>query len=302
VFGGGFNDPDPNNHHYAQDGVILKFKSDLSSVLFSTYFGGSGDDACFVLAQDPISGDLYVGGGTNSPNLPGDKTNVLHGSYLGGAVDGFVTQIKNDGSAIVRTSYMGTGGADLVYGVKCDKFGFPYIMGTTTGTWPVVNAAFSNPNSRQFIAKLKPDLSNYVYSTTFGTTVVLPNLSPTAFLVDRCQNVYVSGWGGGINSGKGYSSSGTLGMPEVNPLPGIPPPDGADFFFFVLEKNAQSELFGSHFGHYGGQIGDHVDGGTSRFDDNGIIYQAVCGCVDGGGAYPTTPGVWAPSIRSGACN
>ena len=302
TFGGGFEDPDASHNHHAQDGVILKFSSDLTSVLFSTYFGGSGDDACFVLSQDPITANLYVAGGTNSPNLPGDKTGVLHAAYMGGEVDGFVTEIKNDGSAIIKTSYMGTGGADLVYGIKFDKFGFPYIMGTTTGAWPVVSAPFSNGNSKQFICKLKTDLSDYVFSTTFGTSALLPNLSPTAFLVDRCQNVYVSGWGGGINSGKGYSSSGTLGMPEVNPLPGIPPPDGADFFFFVLEKNAQSQLFGTHFGHYGGQIGDHVDGGTSRFDDNGIIYQAVCGCVDGGGSYPTTFGAWSSNIRSGACN
>ena len=309
TFGGGFNDPDPNKHHYAQDGVVLKFSPDLSTVLFSTFFGGSGDDACFVLSENPLNGNLYVAGGTNSQDLPGDTVGVLHRDYMGGPVDGFVTELKSDGSSFIKTSYMGTSGADLVYGIKFDRLGFPYIMGTTTGAWPVVAAAFSNPNSKQFIAKLKPDLSAYVYSTIFGSTSSgvpncpsCPNLSPTAFLVDRCQNVYVSGWGGGINNGKKYSSAGTSGMPEVNPLPGIPPPDGADFFFFVLKKNAQAQLFGSHFGHYGGQIGDHVDGGTSRFDDNGIIYQAVCACVDGGGPYPTTPGVWASNIRSGACN
>ena len=302
VFGGGFNDPDPKHNHFAQDGAVLRFSSDLSTVKFSTYFGGSGDDACFVLSQNPLTGNLYVAGGTNSLNLPGDMTGVVNPVYQGGNVDGFVTELSGDGTTIIKTSYIGTGGADLVYGIKFDKVGFPYIMGTTTGTWPIVSALFSNGNSKQFICKLKPDLSNYVYSTTFGSSAVIPNISPTAFLVDRCQNVYVSGWGGGIDRGKGYSSSGTLGMPEVNPLPGIPPPDGDDFFFFVLEKNAKSQLFGSHFGHYGGQIGDHVDGGTSRFDDNGIIYQAVCACVDGGGPFPTTFGAWSSNIRSGACN
>jgi len=302
TFGGGFDDPNTAHNHHAQDGVILRFNSTLSTVLLSTYFGGSGDDACFVLSQDPVTGNLYVAGGTNSPDLPGDTTGVLHPTYMGGAVDGFVTELKADGTAFVKTSYMGTGGADLVYGIKFDKLGFPYIMGTTTGTWPVVAAPFSNNNSKQFIAKLKPDLSAYVYSTIFGSSSLLPNLSPTAFLVDRCQNVYVSGWGGGINSVKKYSSAGTLGMPEINPLPGIPAADGSDFFFFVLEKNAQSQLFGTHFGHLNGGIGDHVDGGTSRFDDNGIIYQAVCACVDGGGPFPTTPGVWSPNNRSGACN
>ncbi len=286
-----------------QDGVVLKFKPDLSDTLFSSFFGGSGDDACFVLSLDPLTQNIYVAGGTTSTDLPGDKTGVINATNQG-AVDGFVTEIKNDGSAIIKTTYEGTSGNDLVYGLKFDKFGFPYIMGTTTGSWPVINAPFSNPGSKQFISKLQPDLSAYVYSTVFGTNTGpggSPNLSPNAFLVDRCQNVYVSGWGGGINIQKLFPSAGTTGMPEVNPLAGIPPPDGADFYFFVLEKNAQSQFFGSHFGQFGG-LGDHVDGGTSRFDANGIIYQAICANCGRGVAFPTTPGVWAPQNGSTICN
>jgi len=292
IFGGG-----------RQDGVILKFTSNLGAVLFSTYFGESDDVACFVISQNPVYGNIYVAGGSNSPNLPGDKTGVLQGTYQGGEVDGFVTEIQNDGAAIIKTTYQGTGGNDLVYGIQFDMLGFPYIMGTTTGNWPVINATFSNAGSKQFISKLQPDLSAYVYSTVFGTNASVPNLSPIAFLVDRCQNVYVSGWGGGINNQKLFPSAGTGGMPEVNPLPGIPVADGADFYFFVLEKNALSQLFGSHFGQNGG-IGDHVDGGTSRFDANGVIYQAVCACIGNGVVtpFPTTNGAWSRTNNSNSCN
>ncbi|MEP7236815.1 MAG: PKD domain-containing protein [Ferruginibacter sp.] len=301
VFGGG----NSGQNHFPQDGVVLKVNSNLSSVIFSSYFGGSGDDACFALAQSPITGNIYVAGGTNSPNLPGDRSGVAQGSYGGGVVDGFVTQIRNDGSAIIKTTYQGTNGTDQVYGVQVDKYGYPYIMGTTTGDWPVVNAAFSNTGGKQFICKLQPDLSAYAYSTIFGSNTGAggsPNISPIAFLVDRCQNVYVSGWGGGINRLRGYLTAGTLGMPEINTLPGIPAADGDDFFFFVLEKDANSQLFGTHFGHNGGSLGEHVDGGTSRFDANGIVYQALCSCHDGGGAFPTTPGSWSRTNNSNACN
>jgi len=296
-----------------QDGVILKFNATLSANLFSTYFGGNGDDACFVTSQNPLTGNLYVAGATSSTNLPGDKTGVMTGANQGG-IDGFVTEIMGDGSGIVKTTYQGTPGTDLVYGIKFDNFGFPYIMGTTTGNWTVTSNViykdvFANGNhAKQFISKLQPDLSNYVYSTVFGTNATLPNLSPIAFLVDRCQNVYVSGWGGGINATRGYSTSGTAGLPEVNQLPGLPPADGKDFYFFVLEKNANSQLFGSHFGEGNNQsLGDHVDGGTSRFDANGIIYQAICACKTQGigvtTTFPTTPGVWSTINRSNsACN
>ena len=284
-----------------QDGVIVKFTANLSDTLFSTYFGGSGDEACFVLSQNPVTGNIYIAGGTTSSDIPGDKTGVINSTYQGGVTDGFVTQINQDGASIIKTSYLGTSGNDLVYGIQFDKLGFPYIMGTTTGSWPVINANFSNPGSKQFISKLQPDLSAYVYSTVFGTSTAIPNLSPVAFLVDRCQNVYVSGWGGGINIQKLYPSAGTANMPEVTPLTGIPPQDGMDFYFFVLEKNAQSQLFGSHFGQNGG-VGDHVDGGTSRFDANGIIYQALCACGGSGINFPTTPGVWSITNRSNNCN
>ncbi len=286
-----------------QDGVILCYNAALTAPIFSTYFGGSGDDACFVLSINPLSGNLYIAGGTNSMNLPGNKTGTINATNQGGAVDGFVTEITPNGTAIISTTYIGTTGDDIVYGLKFDKFGFPYITGTTTGIWPVINANFSNPGSKQFICKLKPDLSAYVYSTIFGNVAPTPNISPTAFLVDRCQNVYVSGWGGGINIEDGYPNSGTKGLPLVNQIPGLPAPDGADFYFFVLEKNANSQLFGCHFGQSGG-FGDHVDGGTSRFDENGVIYEAICANCGGprSATFPTTPGVWAGINPSSACN
>jgi len=60
-------------------------------------------------------------------------------------------------------------------------------MGISLGSWTVKNAAFSNAGAKQFISKLKPDLSDFVYSTVYGTAALVPNISPVAFLVDRCE-------------------------------------------------------------------------------------------------------------------
>ena len=290
-FGGGF-----------QDGLILKFNATLSTYLFGSYFGGSGDDACFVASINPVTSNLYVAGGTTSNDLPGNKTNVLYGSYMGGITDGFITQLRLDGSGLIKTSYLGTSGTDMVYGLKFDKNGYPYVMGTTTGNWPILNAAYSVSGSSQFISKLQPDFSAFSYSTVFGTGSSVPNLSPIGFMVDRCENVYFSGWGGGINVYKRYTNGTTNGLPLMNPLSGIYSPDGEDFYFFVLKKNASAQLFGSNFGQYKGQVGDHVDGGTSRFDENGVIYQAICANCNGGATFPTTPGVWSGNNGSSDCN
>ena len=283
----------------SQDAVVLKLTPDLSAVLFSVIFGGNDDDAAFVLAINPSNNNLLVAGATASTDFPGSKTGVKYPTYQGGLADGFVTEFTNNG-AMLRSSYFGTSGNDMIYGIQFDKFAFPYVAGTTTGNWPILNSPFRQ-TGKQFICKLLPDLSDFVYSTTFGNNSLNPNISPTAFLVDRCENVYVSGWGGAANIEDGYPNSGTNGL-SVTSDAYQSKTDNSDFYFFVLEKNAKSQLYGSFFGQTGG-FGEHVDGGTSRFDRNGVIYQAMCAnCSSPKPKFPTTPGVWAPNNGSGGCN
>jgi gliding motility-associated-like protein len=277
-----------------QDAVVLKFAPNLTSMTFATYYGGKLNDAGYVLSLSPTTGDIFVGGGTESDSL--ENTAGTVNATKPGGIDGFVAQISNDGSTLIRSTYIGTSGTDQVYGLKFDRLGFPYVTGqTTSDAWPIINAGYANIGAKQFIGKLRPDLSGYVYSTAFGTSGGnVPNISITAFLVDRCENVYVSGWGGAINtSTNSYPSAGTVGMPTTadalnSPVGGT---DGEDFYFFVLKKDAVSQLFGSFFGQKDG-FTDHVDGGTSRFDEDGVIYQAMCSNCTGGPPPPTTRGVY----------
>lgn len=272
-----------------QDAVVLKFNPTVSALLFSSYLGGDGDDAGYVLSL-AANGDIYVAGGTASSNFPGNMAGTINSSNQG-TIDGFIAIITNSGNAIVRSTYLGTSAIDQVYGIQFDRFGFLYICGQTRGNWPIFNATYSVAGAPQFIAKLQPDLSTFIYSTRFGKTAAIPNISITAFLVDNCENVYVSGWGGQVD--QQFPSSGTTGLP-VTPDAIQTTTDGQDFYFFVLQKNATAQLFGSFFGQSGG-LTDHVDGGTSRFDRQGVIYQAICANCGGGTVFPTTPGVVAPN-------
>ena len=276
----------PNNAG-TQDAVVLKFNASVS-LLFASYLGGGGDDAAYVLSLAP-NGDIYVGGGTASTNFPGTSAGVINSTNQG-RIDGFVSIISNNGIAVIRSTYVGTAGDDQVYGVQFDKFGFPYICGQTRGNWPIINAAYSVAGAPQFIAKLKPDLSAFIYSTRFGKPSGEPNISITAFLVDNCENVYVSGWGGVVDGQ--FKSSLTTGLPVTSDAIQSTT-DGNDFYFFVLKKNATTQLFGSFWGQNGG-LADHVDGGTSRFDKQGVIYQAICANCFGSAVYTTTPGVVGP--------
>lgn len=286
-----------------QDGVVIKMPPDLSSLSFSTYLGGVGNDAAYVISISPVNGLAYVAGGTESEkNFPGIKAGPM-GASFNGNIDGFVSMI-NTNSGTVESVYIGTSNIDQVYGLKFDKFGYPYVTGQTLGTWPIKKADPTQPfyadnNGRNFIAKLEKNLSGFVYSTVFGTGATYPNISPIAFLVDRCENVYVSGWGGNM---KGFRSAGTSGLKVKNSVVKNTT-DGNDFYFFVLTRNATSQLYGDFFGQDGG-FTDHVDGGTSRFDANGVIYQAICANCDPPPrpTFPTTPGSAEPVNRSKFCD
>jgi gliding motility-associated-like protein len=297
-----------------QDAVVLKLNPDCNSILFSTFIGGSENDAAYVLTLGSTD-NIYVAGGTASIDLPGiSASGVITSTFVGGVCDGFVVELNNSGTAAIRGTYLGTPSADQVYGIETDKFGFIYVMGTTEGNWVVKNAAFSNPGAKQFISKLKPDLSDYVYSTVFGSSGPpnLPNISPTAFLVDRCENVYVSGWGGKSNTG--FGEGNTRGMPTTSDaIKQQTDASGSDFYFFVLKKDAASQLYGSFFGQIDPPVGindpvtfgDHVDGGTSRFDRNGVIYQAMCGNCFRTVSFPGTLGAWSRTNQAtagGQCN
>lgn len=299
-----------------QDAVVLKLDPTCNSVIFSTFLGGSQNDAAYVLALGD-NNDIYIGGGTASSDFQGvTKAGVLNPNYLGGVCDGFVTEMNNSGTAVIRGTYLGTAQADQVYGIETDISGNVYAMGTSEGSMQVINAKYFNNGAKQFITKLQPDLSAVIYQTTFGSVnALLPNISPTAFLVDRCQNVYVSGWGGKSNQGTGFGSGNTKGMATTsNAIKPVTDASGSDFYFFVMKRDADSLLYGTFFGQEDPPLsvknpdtfGDHVDGGTSRFDRNGVIYQAMCANCFETVTFNGTPGAWSTTNKSqgnnGRCN
>ncbi|MBX7240810.1 MAG: PKD domain-containing protein [Bacteroidia bacterium] len=282
-----------------QDGVVLKMDGNLSSLMWSTYLGGNLLDAAYGLKTDN-GGNVFVTGGTTSINFP-----VTPGAYQtvynGGNIDGFITKINNTGTALLASTFIGTNSHDQSYLIQEDVSGNIYVTGQTLGAFPVIAAAYSNPGSKHFIAKLDNNLSAVSMSTIFGAPNVSQiNISPTAFLVDNCENIYVAGWGGQVNQfGLGGIVSTTNSMPVSNPTYQNFT-DGSDFYVIVLTPNAAGLLYATYFG--GNGTTEHVDGGTSRFDPNGIIYEAVCAGCGGSDLFPTTPGAWSNFNNSTNCN
>ncbi|MGL4597793.1 MAG: PKD domain-containing protein, partial [Bacteroidia bacterium] len=110
-----------------------------------------------------------------------------------------------------------------------------------------------------------------------GDGTLLSTISPTSFMVDVCQNVYAAGWG----QVSAFPVSGNALQPTT---------DGSDFYLLVLQKDAVAMTYATYFGANGGW--EHVDGGTSRFDPNGIVYEAIC---QGASNMTTTATAYSPN-------
>lgn len=286
-----------------QDGVIIKFNPELSDLEFASYIGGSNHDAAYGIRVDN-NGFIFITGGTSSIDFP-VVSNALYPDYLGGRTDAFIAKISPDGSQIINATYFGTVEYDQAYFIELDQSQNVYIAGQTSGGIPVSAGVYNNPNSGQFIAKLNNDLTEILLSTVFGAGSGKPDLSPSAFMVDECERIYYSGWGGEINRGHAENNAGyTYNLPLTSDAI-QKSTNGSDFYIAVFGPDMKNLQFSSYFG--GNISHDHVDGGTSRFDQKGVVYQSVCtGCpVDGVNStsdFPTTKNAWSevnPATRPG---
>ena len=303
-----------NNLAGIVDGVVATFSADLQNLTWASYLGGSLREAVYSVVIDN-SGDLVVAGGTTSNDLvttPG----VVYATYQGNPSDGFIGKISMDGTTLKTLTYFGTSVYDQVYFVKVDKADHIFVYGQSASmdSSLIKNAAYYSVNSGLFVTKLTNDLKTIVWSTTFGSGTGVINLSPTAFMVDLCSKVYLSGWGSsdigfelipnylydpsgftGHNGGRG-----TTGLP-VTPDAFQKTTDGNDFYIFVLEDDASAISYASFFG--GNLSHEHVDGGTSRFDRKGKIYQSMCAGCGANSDMPIFPAnAVSPTNNSSNCN
>lgn len=185
-------------------------------------------------------------------------------------------------------TYWGSIDYEQIYFIDLDINNKVYFTGQTEGKFKRTAGCYGKDNTTQFIGRLSNDLSKEEFITTFGNrTNSVPELCPSAFMVDNCYNIYFSGWGSVIGIGNNGTTNGLPITADAHQKT----TDNHDFYLIVLGKDAKSLKYASYFG--GNKSRDHVDGGTSRFDNRGIIYQSVCAsCPNsppGLNDFPTSP-------------
>jgi gliding motility-associated-like protein len=284
-----------------QDGIIAKLNPSLTTLIFSTYMGGSQDDAAYGVDVGS-DGTVYAAGGTASNNFP-----MVAGGFdtsFGGNVDGWMIRLSPTGQSLLNSTFIGTSAYDQIYLLQISEDGNPHYFGQTehSGSDLIFNAAYNNSGGGQIVGNINQNLSAPIWMTQFGSQVGRPNISPSAFLVDVCNSVYIAGWGGNLLGGGSGNPGGIGGLVTTNDAFKQTADIGGDFYLAVITSDGNSLVYGSYYG--GNSSGEHVDGGTSRFDRSGKVYQSVCAGCGGLDDFPIAPnpGAWSPENGSNNCN
>jgi hypothetical protein len=168
--------------------IVSKLNSTGSTLLYSTYLGGSGDDGGRGIAVDS-TGHAYLTGTTESTNFP-----TTAGAYRRSDPDptndsAFVTKLSADGSALAYSTYLGGSGGTLGESIAVNPSGQAFVTGTTNGGFPIKNG-FQTTNHGAFIAKLWATGGGLVWSSCLGGS---NQDIGWAIRLDANGNAYVTG-------------------------------------------------------------------------------------------------------------
>lgn len=231
------------------------------ALIYSTYFGGSGNDSGQAIAV--VEGRIYVAGWTSSTDFP-----IVGNSYqpsLTGNNDAWVAifdPLQNGTASLLSSTYLGGSNDEIANSIAVDSTGLVYIGGQTTSTdYPTTPTAFQpslNGNGNGFLAVLDMNAGTLNYSTYLGGSV-LDNIT-RILLTSSPGNVAMTGWTVSPDfpvSANAYQNT-------------IPGPGNA--FVSVLNVNSQAGqglLYSTFFGGSGGEVSYDM-----RLDSAGRFYFA----------------------------
>ena len=256
----------------AGDAFVAKLNPTATQLVFSTYLGGSSDDAALAIAVDPAQ-NIYVGGFTLSPDFP--TTGGAFQTTFGGIDpvngffnfgDGFVAKLSPSGATLAFSTYLGGSGDDVVYGLATDRSDTVYVTGSTSSpNFPVTRkaaqAAYGGYRSQQlpflieqnigdaFVSRLNPQGTSLLYSTFLGGSA---NDSGQAIAVDPSGLIYIAGWTDSTNFPLSANAvQKTFGGDSTSVRPNYLP--FGDGFLAMIDPNQPNLIYSSY---YGGEYND----------------------------------------------
>jgi Beta-propeller repeat/Abnormal spindle-like microcephaly-assoc'd, ASPM-SPD-2-Hydin len=263
------------------DIFVTKLSPDGSSLVWSTYIGGSGDDNAYSIAVDGTG--VYLTGGTNSSDYP-----VTSGAYRPtsgvGLTDVIVTKLDPMGSTLLYSTHIGVGGEGIRgFGIAVDGAGNAYVAGgagpgfpTTAGAYQTSSIAFSSA----FAMKLSSDGSAAAYSTFLSGGNSSDVDYAESIAVDKNGNAYVTGYAG---SSTFPVTSGAFQSNNAGPH---------DAFFTVLNSSGSALLYSTYLGGTGNDEGFRI-----AVDSAGMAYIAG---MTASSDFPVSSGAFQTVFGGGA--
>jgi hypothetical protein len=182
------------------DSFITKLNLTGSSLVYSTYLGGSNDDIGAAVALD-AAGNIYAAGVTLSTDFPTTPA-VFQGTFAGDQ-DVFVTKVNSTGSGLVYSSYLGGSGGEGPNDIAIDAFASPnaYVVGFTSSTdFPTTPGAFQSTGDGIFdafvtkIAEGNPQSGPFTARVTGGGTInVAGGIGSFSFMIEQSSSGALSG-------------------------------------------------------------------------------------------------------------
>jgi len=173
------------------DAFLTVLDVDGSSLVLSTFIGGSSSDHAFDVYADRQDGAIVVGqtGSWDFPTTADAWDRSLN------AIDGFVTKLDSPGGGLVYSTFLGGAEGDTVHSVKVDETGQAFVTGTTwSPDFPVTSGTagslFRGGDGDGFVAKLDPAGVALLYATYFGGS---GRDDSTAIAIDSEGIAYVTG-------------------------------------------------------------------------------------------------------------
>ena len=263
------------------DIFVTKLSPDGSSLVWSTYIGGSGDDNAYSIAVDGTG--VYLTGGTNSSDYP-----VTPGVYRPtsgvGLTDVFVTKLNPTGSTLLYSTHIGVSGEGIRgFGIAVDAGGNAYVAGGAGPGFPTTASAYQTSSiafSSGFAMKLNPDGSAADYSTFLSGGNSSDVDYAESIAVDKNGNAYVTGFAG---SSTFPVTAGAFQSNNAGPH---------DAFFTVLNSTGSALLYSTYLGGSGNDEGFRI-----AVDSAGMAYIAG---MTASSNFPTTAGAFQTAYGGGA--
>ena len=199
------------------DAFVAKLNPSGTALLYSTYLGGTSNDAANAIAVD-AGGNAYATGYSRSNDFPTTPEAFQTKASTGGDV--FVTKLNSAGDSLIYSTRLGGDGtpfgvaANVGLGIAVDAESSAYVTGYTfSSSFPVKRAAQgefnrANPISccfecfygaffsaniveDAFVTKLNRSGTDLVYSTYVGG---IGREEGNSIAVDSFGEAYVTGW------------------------------------------------------------------------------------------------------------